>query len=83
MDIVKLVNVRVDDALSSANNGSNPLSDGLFLDLISEDSEDCVSVFSEEESIFDRVYSLNAQLSMHLKQKISGESGDLASAMLL
>ena len=82
-DVAVFRGVSLKDALAFDEGYANPLSEGVFLKMISEESEDYVAVGSVGETVFSKMSSLGARLASRLENIIDGEAGVLASAMLL
>ncbi len=82
-DVAVFYGASLKDALAFDDGYANPLSEGIFLKMISGESEDYTVVGTVGETVFSKMSSFNARLAARLENIIDGESGVLASAMLL
>ncbi len=82
-DVASFTNVSIADSLDSAYGNSHPLANGVFLNLVSDEIENCVLRDTKDKNFLDRISLANMQLSARLVDNIKGEAGALASAMVL
>ncbi len=82
-DVAALTNISITNSLDSVYSNSHPLADGVFLNLVSDNSENCVRCDIGEADFLDLLSLTNMQLSFKLMRNVKGEAGALASAMIL